>query len=195
MFKKIVLLAGLIIGAAIPALVTAAPMLYKIDPDHTHPVFEADHFNGLSVWRGLFSKVTGEITLDKAAHTGSVDVSVDPTSVETGVDQLNKIIAGPQLLDAAKYPVVHYTGKLSDFIQGKPTEVIGTLTLHGITRPLTLKILSFKCVPHPLLKRDWCGADALAQFNRDDFGIDAGKQYGFRMATTLRIQVEAIAVK
>ncbi|MGH8369978.1 MAG: YceI family protein [Gammaproteobacteria bacterium] len=193
MSLKHVLLTLLVAGISAP--LAAAPMVYKVDPDHTHPVFEADHFDGLSVWRGLFSKVTGEITLDKAAQTGSVDITVDPTSVETGVAQLNKIIAGPQLLDAVKYPVVHYTGKLGGFVQGKPTNVTGNLTLHGITRPLTLKILSFKCVPHPLLKRDWCGADALAQFNRDDFGIDSGKQYGFRMQTTLRIQIEAIAVK
>lgn len=193
MSLKHVLLILLVAGISAP--LAAAPMTYKIDPDHTHPVFEADHFNGLSVWRGLFSKASGQIILDKTAQAGSVDITVDPTSVETGVAQLNKIIAGPQLLDAAKYPVVHYTGKLGGFVQGKPTKVTGSLTLHGITRPLTLKILSFKCVPHPLLKRDWCGADALAQFNRDDFGIDSGKQYGFRMETTLHIQVEAIAVK
>jgi polyisoprenoid-binding protein YceI len=193
--NPILALAALLFAALLPVPGFAAPMVYKIDPDHTHPVFEADHFNGLSVWRGLFSKTSGEVVFDKTAHTGSVDVTVDPASVETGMDQLNKVIAGSQLLDAAKYPVVHYTGKLAGFVQDQPTEVIGTLTLHGVTRPLTLKILSFKCMPHPLYKREVCGADALAQFDRDDFGIDAGKQYGFRMQTTLRIQVEAIAVK
>jgi polyisoprenoid-binding protein YceI len=193
MFRKIALLAGLL--AAIPAWAIAAPMIYKVDPDHTHPTFEADHFNGLSVWRGLFAKTSGQIVLDKAAQTGTVDIAVDPASVETGMDQLNKVIAGSQFLDAAKYPAVHYTGKLARFVKGTPTEVTGNLTLRGVTRPLTLKILSFKCMMHPVFKREVCGADALAQFDRDDFGIDMGKQYGFRMQTTLRIQVEAIAVK
>jgi len=72
--------------------------------------------------------------------------------------------------------------------------VDGMLTLHGVTLPLTLQIRSFKCMPHPLLKRELCGADALATFQRDAFGMDAGKDYGFDMTVTLRIQVEAIAV-
>jgi polyisoprenoid-binding protein YceI len=105
------------------------------------------------------------------------------------------VIAGPEFLDAAKYPTVHYTGRLAGFVNGVPTEVTGILTLHGVTRPLALKILTFKCMPHPVFKREVCGADARAQFNRDEFGIDMGKQYGFRMQTTLHIQVEAIAIK
>jgi polyisoprenoid-binding protein YceI len=48
-------------------------------------------------------------------------------------------------------------------------------------------------MPHPVLKREVCGADALATFQRDEFGMPAGKDYGFSMAVTLRIQVEAIA--
>jgi polyisoprenoid-binding protein YceI len=193
--NPILALAALLCAALLPVPGTATPMTYKVDPDHTHPVFEADHLDGLSVWRGLFAKTSGEVVFDKIAHTGSVDISVDPASVETGMDQLDKVIAGPELLDAVKYPAVHYTGKLAAFVNDQPTEVIGSLTLHGVTRPLTLKILSFKCMPHPVFKREVCGADALAQFNRDDFGIDAGKQYGFRMQTTLRIQIEAIAAK
>ena len=68
----------------------------------------------------------------------------------------------------------------------------GELTLHGVTRPLDLTIDRFKCIPHPLHKRELCGADALGTFRRDEFGIDAGKDYGFDMNVTLRIQVEAV---
>lgn len=190
-----VTLVALLCATLLPVPGLAVPMTYQVDPDHTHPVFEADHLAGLSVWRGLFAKTGGEIILDRTAQTGSVDITVDPASVETGMDQLDKVIAGPEFLDAAHYPAVHYSGKLAGFVRGAPTEVTGELTLHGITRPLTLKILSFKCMPHPVLKREVCGADALTQFDRADFGIDMGKQYGFRMQTTLRIQVEAIAIK
>ena len=132
---------------------------------------------------------------DKAAQSGHVDIRVATANVDTGLEQLNKVIAGPQFLDSAKYPVAHYTGKLADFVNHAPTKVIGVLTLRGVTRPLTLTILSFKCMPHPVFKREVCGADALAHFNRDTFGIDMGKQYGFFMKTLLRIQVEAIAVQ
>lgn len=177
------------------ARVSAAPLTYDVDPDHTHPSFEADHMGGLSVWRGLFKHSSGTIVLDKAAGAGTVDIVVDMNSATVGQDKLDEVIAGPQILDAARYPTAHYQGTLVDFVHGAPTRVTGTLTLHGATRPVDLKILSFKCMPHPLLKREVCGADALTVIQRDQFGIDSGKSYGFSMATTLRIQVEAIAEK
>jgi polyisoprenoid-binding protein YceI len=173
----------------------AAPMTYVADPDHTHPSFEADHFAGLSVWRGLFKHTTGTIVLDKAAGTGTVDITVDMKSATVGQDKVDEIMAGPELFDAAKYPEAHYVGTLGGFVDGAPTTVTGNLTMHGVTKPVDLKILSFKCMPHPLYKREVCGGDALGSLNRDDFGIDSGKTYGFSMKTTLRIQVEAIAEK
>lgn len=175
-------------GSAIAAAVT-----YRIDPAHTYPSFEADHLGGLSVWRGKFNHSRGTITLDKLAGSGTVDVTVDMRSADFGQDALNQSAQGKELFESDKYPTAHYTGKLARFVDGAPTEVVGTLTLHGATRPLMLKIDSFKCMPHPVLKREVCGADALATFRRDAFGIEAGKDYGFGMDVTLRIQVEAIA--
>lgn len=172
----------------------AAATTYRIDPDHTYPSFEADHMGGLSVWRGKFNHTRGTVTLDKAAGLGTVDVTVDMTSADFGQEQLNKGAQGKDLFETAKYPQARYTGKLVDFVNGAPTRVTGKLTLHGVTHPLDLKIDSFKCMPHPMLKREVCGADALATFQRDAFGMDAGKPYGFDMTVTLRIQVEAIAV-
>jgi len=124
-----------------------------------------------------------------------VEVTVDMASFTVGQDQVDKVVVGPDLFDTAKYPQAHYEGKLGGFVDGAPTTVTGRLTLHGVTKPVDLKINSFKCMPHPLLKREVCGADAITTFNRDDFGMDSGKQYGFGMAVTLRIQVEAIAEK
>jgi polyisoprenoid-binding protein YceI len=169
----------------------AAPMVYNIDPTHTFPSFEADHM-GVSVWRGKFNKTTGKILLDKAAGAGTLDVTVDANSIDFGLDIMNEKAKSAELFDTAKYPQAHYKGKLNAFVNGAPTQVVGELTLHGVTKPLTLKINSFKCIPHPMVKLDLCGADAQATFNRDDFGIDAGKPYGFKMDVTLRIQVEAL---
>jgi len=177
---------------SLPA-VHAAEVKYQLDPDHTYPSFEADHLGGLSVWRGKFNHSRGTVTLDKAAGTGTVEVVVDMTSADFGQDQLNQKAQGEELFDTAKYPQAIYKGRLAGFVDGRPTRVDGTLTLHGVTRPLELKINSFKCMPHPLLKRELCGADALTAFQRDAFGMDAGKAYGFDMTVTLRIQVEAIA--
>jgi polyisoprenoid-binding protein YceI len=106
---------------------------------------------------------------------------------------MNEHALSEDLFDAAKYPKATYHGTLDGFADGKPTRVDGELTLHGVTRPLALEIRSFKCMPHPMTRREVCGADALATFRRSDFGIDAGKKYGFDMNVTLRIQVEANA--
>ncbi|WP_426700777.1 YceI family protein [Rhodanobacter sp. Col0626] len=171
---------------------SAATVTYKIDPDHTYPSFEADHFGGLSVWRGKFDHSRGTVMLDKAAGTGTVHVIVDMKSADFGQDQLNKGAQGKELFETSKYPQATYKGNLAGFVNGAPTTVAGQLTLHGVTHPLDLKINSFKCMPHPMLKREVCGADALATFQRDAFGMDAGKAYGFSMAVTLRIQIEAI---
>jgi len=171
---------------------TAHAATYTIDPAHTYPSFEADHFGGLSTWRGKFNSTTGKVTLDKAAGTGSVDITVDASSVDFGLDKLNEVARGPELFDVSKYPKATYKGQLTDFVNGAPTKVKGQLTLHGVTRPVDLSIQSLKCVPHPMFKRELCGADALASFKRDEFGMASGKDYGFKMDVVLRIQVEAL---
>ena len=113
-------------------------------------------------------------------------------SANFGLDKMDEAARGPELFETAKYPTATYKGKLAGFVDGKPTKVVGELTLHGVTRPLELAVNSFKCMPHPLLKRELCGADAMGSFKRDEFGLAAGKDYGFKMDVALRIQVEAI---
>ncbi|BDU17417.1 YceI family protein [Lysobacter auxotrophicus] len=172
------------------ATAVAAPAVYEIDPAHTFPSFEADHM-GISVWRGKFNRSSGQITLDRQAQTGSVNVVIDTTSIDYGLDEMNEHARNDTLLDTAKFPQATYKGTLADFRDGAPTRVKGELTLHGVTRPVDLTIRRFKCIPHPLNKRELCGADAYGDFQRDAFGIDAGKDYGFDMTVSLRIQVEA----
>jgi polyisoprenoid-binding protein YceI len=176
---------------ALGGAASAATITYDIDPNHTYPSFEADHM-GVSVWRGKINQTAGKVVLDKTAGKGSVDLSIDLASIDFGQDELNKWATGTDFFDTAKFAQATYKGKLAAFANGAPSKVVGELTLHGITRPVELKINSFKCIPHPMLKREVCGADALATFNREDFGLTAGKDYGFKMDVTLRIQVEAI---
>jgi len=190
---KQLVLASLTSGLSALAMTAAIakPVTYNIDPTHTFPSFEADHM-GVSVWRGKFNKTTGKVLLDKEAGAGTLEVTIDANSIDFGLDIMNDKAKSAELFDTAKYPQAHYKGKLDAFVNGAPTQVVGELTLHGVTKPLTLKINSFKCIPHPMVKLDLCGADAQATLNRDEFGIDAGKPYGFRMDVTLRIQVEAL---
>jgi len=190
MFRRLLPLSALplLIGTA-----CAAPVTYQIDPSHTFPSFEADHMGGVSVWRGKFNKSSGKVTLDRAASKGDVEIVVDMDSIDYGFELMNTKARSPELFDTARYPQSVYKGTLDAFVNGAPTKVTGVLTMHGVTRPLTLDIKSFKCIPHPMLKRELCGADALATLNRADYGIDAGKPWGFSMDVTLRIQVEALA--
>lgn len=170
---------------------SAAPVQYQIDPNHTYPSFEADHKGGLSVWRGKFTKTTGTVMLDRAAHSGSVDIKVDMTSIDFGQAQLNKHVQGPDIFDMAQFPTATYQGTIV-FNGDTPAAIDGQLTMHGVTKPVRLTLNSFLCKPDAMTKVETCGADAAGTFDRADFGVTFGK--GFKTVTALRIQVEAQAV-
>jgi polyisoprenoid-binding protein YceI len=182
-------IAGLWAGPA-----CAAPVTYTVDPEHTFPSFEADHM-GISYWRGRFDKTRGAIVLDRAARRGSVDIEIATDSISFGHEKLDAWARGAEFLDSGQYPQATYKGQFSAFKADAPSRVSGELTLHGVTRPVMLQIKHFKCRPHPILKRDWCGADVLARFKRDAFGLDVGRDWQFSMDVTLHIQVEAVAAE
>ena len=177
---------ALVTGAAV-----AAPVTYNVDPAHTYPSFEADHMGGLSVWRGKFDKSSGTIVLDKEKSSGTVEITVDASSIDFGHPKLNEHAKSAEIFDVEKFPTATYKGTLAKFKDGAPTEVQGQFTLHGVTKPLTLKINQFKCMISPMSKKEVCGADASATFNRSDFGVSFGDKYGFKQEVILQIQVEA----
>jgi polyisoprenoid-binding protein YceI len=168
----------------------AAPVTYTLDPNHTFPSFEADHFGGLSVWRGKFDSTSGKVVYDKDAKAGSIDVTVDVSSINFGMPKLNEHAKSAEIFDAAKFPTATYSGKFTKFNGATPTEAQGTLTMHGVTKPVTLVIDSFKCMQNPMSKKEVCGADASATLNRADFGVNYGDKYGFKQEVKLLIQVE-----
>jgi polyisoprenoid-binding protein YceI len=177
-------------GASFSAM--AAEVTYQLDPNHTSPSFEADHFGGVSIWRGKFTKSSGTVTLDREAKTGTLNATIDMTSVEIGNAKLDEELKSPQFFDTAKFPSATYKGTSVKFNGDVPVEVTGELTLHGVTKPVTLAIESFKCFTHPMLKKEVCGTESTATFDRADFGIDYGKAYGFSMKTVLHIQAEGV---
>ena len=135
------------LAACVCAAAFAAPVTYVLDPKHTYPSFEADHFGGLSVWRGKFTETTGKVVYDKAAKSGTIDVTVNVGSIDFGNAKLDEHAKSDELFDVAKYPTATYTGKFTKFNANGPTEAEGTFTLHGVTKPLTLKINSFLVLP------------------------------------------------
>jgi polyisoprenoid-binding protein YceI len=187
---KAILLAGALGLTAVVA--NAAPVTYTIDPTHTYPSFEADHMGGLSILRGTFKTTSGSITLDKVAKTGTIDITVDTNSLATVNDKLTEHAKkDPAMFDVAKYPTATFKGKFTKFSGETPTEAQGNLTLHGVTKPLTLKIEQFMCKVHPMSKKDVCGAEATATLNRYDFGITYGQQLNFKPEVKLEIEIEA----
>jgi len=170
----------------------ASETLYKLDAGHTYPSFETDHFNGVSIWRGKFNQSSGTVKIDRVAKTGSVDVTIDLASVDTGNSMLDKELRTEQFFDVPKFPTATYRGTEMKFDGDTPVAVVGVLTMHGVTKPMTLKIESFKCFKNPIFKKEVCGTESTATFNRADFGVDYGKAYGFSMKTTLHIQAEGV---
>lgn len=185
--RPYVLAALLITFAATPVL--AAADNYTIDVDHTFPSLEFSHM-GLSVWRGKFNKTTGKVTLDRAAKTGSVDIQTDVASIDFGHNKMNEHALNADWLNATKYPTMTYKGPIV-FKGDMPVSVDGQLTLRGVTKPVKLAINSFKCMPHPMLKKEVCGADAEGDLNRADFGMAQYTDNGMGKIH-LRIQVEAL---
>lgn len=162
---------------------------YKIEVHHTYPSFEMPHM-GISIWRGKFNKTSGTITLDRAAKTGTTNIQIDVASIDFGHDKMNEAALSSDYLAVKKYPTMSYKGTIK-FQGDTPVAVDGELTMIGVTKPVNLKINSFKCIDHPFYKKEVCGADAEGDLNRADFGMtkyaegEAGKLH-------LRIQVEAI---
>ena len=173
---------------------TAASTTYNVDPDHTHPSFEVDHFGGLSTWRGTFKKSSGTVTLDTEAKTGTVDVvSIPQPSISPMTSSTNMYRAPRCWMSRNTRPRNTKENSLNSPM-ARQQRISGDLTLHGITKPVTLTINSFKCFEHPMLKKQVCGADASGSFNRADFGVNYGQQYGFKQDVLLRIQVEGVKV-
>jgi len=92
----------------------------------------------------------------------------------------------------AEFPTARYSGRLVGCENGAPTAVEGELTMHGVTRPVNLDIQEFRCGAGRG-GVETCGADAYAEFNRADFGVNFAESFGFDMGVVLRIQIEASA--
>jgi polyisoprenoid-binding protein YceI len=143
---------------------------YTIDARHTFPSFEVSHL-GFSIQRGRFNNSAGKITLDTAAKSGSIDVTIDAASVDTGLAELEKHLQGEEFFEVAKYPTITFTSKNLQFDGDKLVGANGDFTLHGVTKPVSLLIDHFRCAPHPMNKKPTCGANATATIKRSEFGI------------------------
>lgn len=183
-------LVALTFAVSLSSAAFAAPETYVIDTNHTKPRFEYSHF-GYSTQLSRFDTTSGTITIDRAAKTGSVDVTIDAKSVDTGYALFNGHIQGEDFFDTAKYPTITFKSDKMKFDGDKLTSVEGNLTIKGITKPVTLNVTSFMCMPHPMAKKDACGANATVVVKRSDFNMAKYTPY-VGDDVTLTIPVESI---
>ncbi len=185
--KRIAILA-LTASASIAAF--AAPETYVIDGNHTFPKFEYSHF-GYSLQQSRFDKTSGKIVIDRVAKTGSADITSDAKSVNTGSDLFNGHLKGDGFFDVEKFPTINYKSTAFKFDGDKLASIDGNLTVKGITKPVTLTVTAFQCAPHPMSKKDVCGANATAKVKRSDFNL--GKYVpNVGDEVTLTIAVESV---
>ena len=190
MKKSLVTLAA-VAALAAASVAQAAPATYAMDPTHTFVTFEIGHF-GTTTNRGRFDKKQGTVTLDKAAKSGKVELTIDATSINSGTPAFDKHLQSADLFDAAKHPTITFAADKFVFNGDKVSEVTGTLTLLGKSNPVTLKANQFNCYESPMLKREVCGGDFEATIQRSQFGMGYGLQWGFPDNVRLVVQVEAV---
>jgi polyisoprenoid-binding protein YceI len=185
--KKLI---ALVLAAGFSAAALAAPETYVIDDSHTFARFSYSHL-GFTTQESRFDCAKGKITIDRAAKTGSTDITIDTNSINTGSTTFNGHLKGADFFDVEKFPTITYKSTKFNFIGDALASVDGNLTIKGITKPVNLKVTSFKCQPHPMAKKDACGANATATIKRTEF--NAGK-YAPNVSddVTLTFSVEAI---
>jgi len=191
MKKLVKLSAALAFTAVMAASAIAAPASYSIDSTHTFPRFSYNHL-GMSTQLSRFNTTTGTVVLDKAAKTGSVEVTIDMKSVDTGSSVFNGHIQGEDFLDTGKFPSATFKSTKVVFEGDKPATIDGELTIKGVTKAVTLKVTNFVAQPHPMAKKEAIGADASTVIKRSEF--NAGKFVPYvGDDVTITISLEALA--
>ena len=162
------LLAAAIALTSVPAFAAT----YTLDPQHTQVQFTWNHF-GFSNPAAVFGKIDATLDFDQTDPTQSkVSVTIPLDSVNSNVAKLNEHLDSPDFFDAAKYP--NATFKSTKVEKGSTPDqlkVTGDLTLHGVTKPVTLDVTVNKVGEHPMRKAPSAGFDATATVKRADFGI------------------------
>ena len=166
------LFAVLALSVALPLSAFAADS-YTIDPAHTYPHFSISHL-GFSTMQGRFDRSNGSITLDRAAKTGSVDISIEAASISTGFAKRDDHLRSPDFFNTAEFPAISYKSTRLNFKGDALISVEGNLSMAGVSKPVTLNIDALKCGTNPMNKKEECGAAASAQIKRSDFGIKYG---------------------
>jgi len=152
---------------AVPAL---AQETYMIDSDHTVPTFEVGHM-GIATQRGNFSKTSGKVVLDRAAKSGSIEVTIDTTTVSSGSAKRDAMLRSEDYFDTAKYPTATFKATKLAFDGENVVGADGELTMRGVTKPVAVNVANFKCLPAQANRKPVCGGDVSTVVKLTDFGM------------------------
>ena len=154
-----------------PAEVKAG--VYTLDPSHSKITWSVSHM-GFSTYVGQFAKVEGQLTLDpRRPEASQLAVTVDANSVGTLNEALDKHLKTADFLDTAKFPTATFKATRIRVTGERTADITGDLTLHGVTRPVTLEAEFNQAGVNPVDKTYSLGFDAEAKIKRSDFGITA----------------------
>lgn len=186
MFKLVTsMAAGAALATAAVALAYAQPVspasvqagAYNVDPYHTQVVFTVSHF-GFTTFTGTFSSASGSLSLDpKNPAASKLKVTIPVSSALTTSPKLTEELKDPNWFDAAKFPEATFVAnKVTVDGAGKAT-VTGDLTLHGITKPLTLQVAFQGAGVNPVDKKYTVGFEATGDIIRTEFGVKTYAPY------------------
>jgi polyisoprenoid-binding protein YceI len=183
-------LPALAIALLLSLSAAAAQETWQLDPPHSSAQFSVRHL-GVSTVRGAFTKVSGTVTYDAANPSkSSLQASIDASSVDTRVEMRDNDLRSPKFLDAAKFPAITFQSKKVESAGAGKLKIIGDLTLHGVTKEVTLDVDG----PSAAVKDPWgnqrMGASATTKINRTDFGVSgAPGVVGDEIVLTLDVEM------
>ena len=165
-----VLLSSLLAVASLPAL---AAQKYDIDTAHTQVQFTWNHF-GFSNPSATLEKISGDFQLDTADLTKStISVTLPLAGLHTGVEKLDTHLKSADFFDAAKYPDITFKSTKVEKSGADGLKITGDLSVHGVTKSLTLNARVNKIGDNPMMKSQSAGFDADVTIKRSEFGVSA----------------------
>lgn len=173
-----------------PAQVKAGT--YTVEPYHTQVGFTLSHL-GFTEFSGVFSQVSGTLAIDPANIAGAkLDVTIPIASVLTTSTKLNEELQGAQWFDAAKFPTAHFVSTKVTPIDATSAAITGDFTLHGVTRPVTLKARFVGAGVNPIDKAETVGFSVSGTIKRTEFGVS---QYAPLLGDEVRLSIAGAFVK
>lgn len=176
---------------------TTTRTVWNFDPTHSQVEFSAKHMMVTTV-RGRFNEVTGTIVADEANHANSsVDVEIAAASIDTRNEQRDAHLRSADFLDVENYPTISFKSTGIDVLAADNLKVTGDLTVHGVTRPVTLDATINGQGKSPF-GTEVAGISLEGSINRKDFGLNwnvALETGGVLVSDKIKIDIEIEAVK